>query len=192
MQNRLNKLGSVIGRLSIGACLLALCSARIVHATYSNPLVSIANDPDVSYIDSSYHMITGNGAALVYRNSTDLVHWSGPTTILTVTGANVWTVIRGSGPRHQTDLDEVLFHTKYYVRRSATCSWLPPRPPAALLGRTSALPSPMRLIPACSGKSLRMEPSLCISITKTPGQIRASTSKNSATTPPRAAAPSNW
>ncbi len=102
MQNRLNKLVSVIGRLSIGTCLLALCSARIVHATYSNPLVSIANDPDVSYIDSSYHMITGNGAALVYRNSTDLVHWSGPTTILTVTGANVWTGYQVQDPATKT------------------------------------------------------------------------------------------
>jgi hypothetical protein len=103
MQQYLNKFARVIGRLSIGTCLFALCSARVALATYSNPLVSIANDPDVSYFDSSYHLITGNSASMIYRSSTDLVHWSGPSTILTVSGGlSVWTGYQVQDPAAKT------------------------------------------------------------------------------------------
>ncbi|HTB82631.1 MAG TPA: family 43 glycosylhydrolase [Candidatus Sulfotelmatobacter sp.] len=89
----LRKLAHIAGRLSIGTCVLALCLAQITRAqtNYSNPLVSIANDPHgISYFCSQYNMVTGNGGSMIYRSSQDLVHWSGPTTILTLSGYNFW------------------------------------------------------------------------------------------------------
>jgi hypothetical protein len=89
----MRKLAHIAGRLSTGTCVLALCLAQITRAqtNYSNPLVSIANDPHaISYFCSQYNMVTGNGDSMIYRSSPDLVHWSGPTTILTFSGYDVW------------------------------------------------------------------------------------------------------
>ncbi|HEX3625881.1 MAG TPA: family 43 glycosylhydrolase [Verrucomicrobiae bacterium] len=103
MRQKYEKFVRVIGRLSITVWLFALCSARVAQAVYSNPLVSIANDPDVSYFDSGYHLITGNGASMIYRRSTDLVHWSGPTNILTLSGGlTVWTGYQFQDPASKT------------------------------------------------------------------------------------------